>query len=110
MKNIELKEGFNLVVVWPGTTVPEGEEKEFEAFIEDTFGVEAQYLEQIETKRNSTSSGGRVDLFFAVKGNIGKFAVQRLAYGMRWLEDVLSDVNYNIEDPFYPSRVFDYPH
>ena len=105
---VELKEGFHQVVVWPGTTVTKGEEADFEKFIKDEFDVEAQYLEQIETKKAPDGTGGRVDLFFAVKGDISKFAVKRLQYGMRWLEDVLSEFNYDMSNPLYDKRVFQY--
>jgi len=107
-KNVVVRDGFEQVVVWPGTTVPEGDEAEFEAFIKDEFGIDAQYLEQIKTKKSPNGPGGRIDLFFAVKGDISKFAVKRLQYGMRWLEDVLSEVNYDMSNPLYNEKVFQY--
>jgi hypothetical protein len=109
--SVKPRKGFDQVVVWPGTTVPEGDEAEFEAFIREEFGLDAQYLEQIKTKKNFAGPGGRIDLFFAIdssSGNMGSFSIKRLSYGMRWVEDVLAPGNYDREDPLYDDDVFDY--
>lgn len=115
--NVIKKKNFNQVVVWEGTTVlsPGIEDsiriKEFINFIKTEFkGVRAQYLEEIKTfpdKKNGKlieGTGGRSDLLFAVhKDDIEKFAVARLAYGMRWIEDVyLNGADY------YPERIAEY--
>lgn len=113
MKNIKKQEGFEQVVVWPGTFIPEGDEQEFVDWIKNDFGCRAQYLEQIETKPDVSdtdgNTGGRNDILFAIHNeDIGKFSIRRLAFGMRWLEDVTSDVNGYPENPIYPERILKY--
>ncbi len=114
MSCVARKEGFTQVVVWPGTTCKEESIKDFEQFILDEFGTRAQYLEQISTKPDLDSNGravpdtgGRIDLFFAIhQDDIGKFAVPRLGYGMRWIEDSISTANGG--NVLYPEYVKDY--
>lgn len=109
-QNVERKEGYKQVCVWPGTIVGEDKISDFEKFMMDDFQTRVQYLEEIETYPDISGdlkTGGRNDLFFAVHSNdIGKFAVPRLSVGIRWIEDVLSEVNYRNE--IYPERVFKY--
>ncbi len=112
--NVERKEGFSQVCVWPATVVGKENVEDFEKFMADEFkGTRVQYLEEIETFPNKDEfcyndvegTGGRNDLFFAVHNeDISKFAVPRLVYGIRWIEDVLAKGNYS----FYPEHVFDY--
>jgi hypothetical protein len=112
-KNIERKENFNQVCVWPGTIVGQDKIQDFEKFMLEEFDTRVQYLEEIKTypdKENGKDvegTGGRNDVFFAVyKEDTGKFAVPRLKMGIRWIEDVLDKGNYR--DKIYPERVFDY--
>lgn len=114
--NVSLKPGYTQVCVWPGTFIPEGQTSaEFEAFMKKEFDVEAQYLETIVTKPDLdchgktvvADTGGRKDLFFALKdGWPSAFAVKRIQYGIRWVEDALARGNYS--SPIYPERVFGY--
>ena len=113
--NVQKKEHFNQVCVWPGVIVVNEETcpKDFEDFILKEYGVRIQYLEEIKTGPNiingelDPETGGRNDVFFAVyNDDVGKFAVPRLAIGIRWIEDVLAECNYS--SPIYPTRVFDY--
>ncbi len=114
--NVKLKDGFKQVCVWQGTTLDDHTGEELEAFIKSEFGVDAQFLEQIETYpdqdkkgRPVSGTGGRHDLLFSVKGDaksFGSFCVKRFAYGIRWIEDVLAPCNYR--SPIYPLRVFAY--
>ena len=113
MENVKLKKGFSQVCVWPGTVLGESKPVDFEKWLKDEFGVEGQYLEEIETNpdvkddRLVPETGGRNDLFFAVHDDsVMKFSVPRLSMGIRWIEDVLADCNYG--SPIYPKRVFDY--
>lgn len=110
--NIERAQGFSQVVVWPDTVVGEDNVDDFLKFMSKEFGIDVQYLEEIETFPDRDAdgevvegTGGRNDLFFAVGGeNIGSFAIKRLAYGMRWIEDVYgNDGGY-----LYPERVREY--
>lgn len=109
-KNVKKKEDFNQVVVWPSTIVGESEVTNFEKFLQDTFGVRGQYLEEIKTLPDIedgvdvSDTGGRNDVLFTVhKHDINKFSVPRLQYGMRWIEDAL-DNNPEI----YEKRIHEY--
>jgi hypothetical protein len=101
------------VCVWAGTTVGDDADG-FVKFMLKEFSARTVYLEEIETFPDRDSggrcvegTGGRTDLFFAVhREDIGKFAVPRLAYGIRWIEDVLSEVNGGAV--LYPDRVDEY--
>jgi hypothetical protein len=111
-QNVKLKEGFSQVCVWPGTVVGVANVEEFEKWMLETFGVRAQYLEEIETNPDVgkdgepvPGTGGRNDIFFSVvTEDIGNFAIKRLAYGIRWIEDIyLNGGGY-----LYPDRVAKY--
>ena len=112
--NTELQKEFEQVCVWPGTVVGKEKIEDFERFIEDIFKTRIQYLEEISTFPDTDSTGkvdsetgGRNDVFFAIHNeDVGKFAVPRLQYGIRWIEDVLAEGNYTSK--IYPTRVFDY--
>ena len=112
--NVERKEGFSQVCLWPGTLVGKSKIKDFEEFMLKELGVHIQYLEEIETfpdrdelGREVPGTGGRNDVLFAVfADDVGSFAVSRLSMGIRWIEDVLADCNYS--SPIYPERVFEY--
>lgn len=112
--NIERKEHFDQVCVWPGCTLKDTPVEEFEQIMKEKFNVRVQFLEEIETKPDTDENnqpvpetGGRPDLFFAVHSeDIGHFAVPRLQVGIRWIEDVLASCNYH--NNIYPKRVFDY--
>lgn len=110
--NIERKEGFNQVCVWPGTMLGDSTVEEFVEFFAGK-GWRIQYLEEIVTSPDVVEevapTGGRIDQFFAIHDeDISKFAVPRLALGIRWLEDVMSSVNGYKENPIYPERVREY--
>jgi len=113
MSVVERKPEFRQVCVWPGTVVGD-EREEFVSSMLNEFGARVAYLEEVETCPDRDSggrcvegTGGRNDLFFAVhRDDIGKFAVPRLAYGIRWIEDVLSEVNGGAA--LYPERVGQY--
>ena len=111
--NIERKENYNQVCVWPGTIVGQEKIEEFQDFMLKEFNTRVQYLEEIKTfpdqrnGKNVEGTGERNDVFFAVhQEDIGKFSVPRLMVGIRWIEDVLANGNY--KNKIYPERVFDY--
>ena len=114
MKNVKRKQCYNQVCVWSGMLIERGLEKEFEKFILEKFDTRAQFLETITTLPNtegedSLESGGRLDVFFAVhEDDVVKFAIKRLAFGIRWIEDVLSNMNEYYKNPIYPNRVMEY--
>lgn len=112
-KNIEKKENYKQVCVWPGTIVNPDQIEEFEKFMLDQFNTRVQFLETIVTYpdkkdgKDVEGTGGRHDVFFAVHiDDVGKFALPRLRAEIRWVEDVLAHGNYR--NPIYPERVFEY--
>jgi len=113
MENVQKRESYNQVCIIHGLILKDDEEKDFEEEIKKVFDTRIQFLETIKTSPNLDNgelvegTGGRHDVFFAVyNDDVGKFAVPRLANGIRWIEDVLAECNYR--SPIYPKRVFDY--
>lgn len=105
---------FSQVCVWPGTIVennPSGI-TEFESGMNEMFGIRAKFLECIYTYPDFIEgegpvpdTGGRCDLFFSIHNeDIGKFAIPRFEYGIRWIEDVYG----NGGGYLYPERVREY--
>ena len=109
--NVQLKDNFKQVCVWPGTIVGADNVSDFEQFMLDDLGVRVQYLEEIYTApdmdngRPVENTGGRCDVLFALHNeDVMKFAIPRLQYGMRWLEDALDGQCAEL----YPQRVAEY--
>ena len=98
--NTPLREGFTQVVVWRSTTLKPENVEDFESWIVE-LGARCQFLECVER----IGSNGQVDLFFAIHDDdtTGRFVIQRLQYGMSWLDDVV--VN---EPGIYPERIKHY--
>jgi hypothetical protein len=104
--------GFNQVYVWPGCIVGKDLIQDFEDTMSQEFGVKVKYIEEIETTPDMKNgepvpeTGGRIDLFFFIHDDdIPKFSLGRLAFGIRWVEDVID----NMKDNFiYPERVKEY--
>jgi hypothetical protein len=95
-------ENYSQVCVWPGTVVGDGAKIIFEQWLKQEFDVRGIYCEEITTKPTKDGDGGRNDLFFRVhEDDIMKFATRRLAYGIRWWEDVL----LNSDASLYPSNI-----
>ena len=103
---------YTQVCVFPGLIVDENKIEEFTDQIKEVFDTRVQYLETILTKPDlddPENTGGRSDVFFAVhQDDIAKFAVRRLQYGIRWIEDVLSKANGYHLNPLYPEYVKEY--
>ncbi len=99
MENVVKKENFNQVCVWPSTVVSEGDIPKFEKWLQDTFGVRGQFLEDYRTLPTVDEygnavegTGGRADVLFAIhKEDVGRFATARLEYGIRWIEDAIDN-------------------
>ena len=106
--NIELKENYNQVCVWPGTVLKEDQVGDFVShFAENGFRI--QHLETVITAPDvgDPESGGRHDLLFAVHDeDIMRFAIPRLQMGIRWIEDALDNESDN--HSIYPERVKEY--
>lgn len=103
---------YTQVCVFPGLLVDQDKIQEFTDQIKEVFDTRVQYLETILTKPDlddPENTGGRSDVFFAVhQDDIGKFAVKRLQYGIRWIEDAMSNVNGYHLNPLYPEYVEGY--
>lgn len=110
-ENVQLNEGFKQVCVWPAVLI-DGKIEEFVQFFVDNFGVTIQYLEEFVTPQSTgfdgrllEGTGGRNDVLFAVKNeDVHKFAVPRLGYGIKWIEDALANDN----ECLYPARFAGY--
>lgn len=117
-ENVERKENYNQVCIWPACIVTETQDlteiKKFEEFMLENFKTRVQYLEEIKTFPDIDSSGNPVpdtgnrnDLLFAVHDqDIPKFAIPRLSVGIRWIEDALASCNNS--QHLYPERVWKY--
>ena len=111
MENVEKKEDFNQVCVWPSTIVSDTDIPKFEEFFKEQFGVRVQFLEEYKTQPDLDENGdavkgtgGRSDALFAIhKDDVGKFCIPRLQYGIRWIEDAI-DNNPDI----YEARITEY--
>jgi hypothetical protein len=118
MPNVERKAGYEQVCIWPGCAVQGASHPmtpaEFEGAMLLNLNVRVQYLEEIRTAadqdehgRTLEGTGGRTDLFFAIHHeDIGRFALARLPYHIRWVEDAMSPSNHSYY--LYPSRVYKY--
>ena len=111
MNAVKLNEGFDLVCVWSATLIGGKHASEFENWFKNEFDVEVQYLEEVTTLPDRDKygnvvekTGGRNDVFFAIKReDASKFAIPRLHFSIRWVEDaILQDEN------IYPKYVKEY--
>jgi hypothetical protein len=98
-----------------GMAVGFNDARNFELLIYERFNVRVQYLEEITillsedvcTESSEHKNSLRSDLFFAVhKEDIHFVNVLKQKIDIRWVEDVLWNVNYHHE--IYPRRVFGY--
>lgn len=113
MTQLEVQNDYSQLCVWHGTTVLNSDHphtvEQFEAWMMEEFGVRAKYEAEIKTnpdrdKYNNPvpETGGRTDLFFYVHNeDLGKFAIARIPYGIRWWEDVIDNGNGYL----YPSNI-----
>ena len=119
MSNVERKESFNQVCVWPGVVVtsvdddgdPGSTPEDFETYMQQEFDIRIQFLEEVVTLPREGEEGGRIDCFFAIHEDdiSGSFCMKRLQYGMRWIEDVISNCEgEGTKGLFYPVRVIEY--
>lgn len=97
--------GTGQLVVWPGCTVKPSDE--VETWFGTDLGVSVRVVGCVTTLTNSgevyrdgDDSGGRIDFFFIVgAADVAKFALRRLAYGMRWWEDMCANGGADIYPP-----------
>jgi len=113
-KNVERKDGFRQVCVWPGTIVKDEEIPDMEKFFKEKMNTRVQYLESIKTlpdkDRNGdivSGTGNRTDVFFAVNDDdVMGFSIPRFEFGIRWIEDVLGNEEKGCS--IYPERIKGY--
>ena len=111
MNAVKLKEGFEIVCIWPATLIGKERVAEFEDWFKNEFGIEAQYLEEVTTLPDRDKdgnvvekTGGRNDVFFAIKReDASKFAIPRLHFDIRWAEDAIPQ-----DENIYPKYVKEY--
>jgi hypothetical protein len=78
---------FTQVVVWPHTLLGEDNtEQDFKQFITETFDVRVKLIGEHRINNDRTDL-----LFYIHSEDITKFAVPRLSWSMRWLEDVMAN-------------------
>jgi len=112
--NIPRRKNFSQVCVWEATVVGENKKEAFVAFMLEQFNTRVQFLEEVKTGPDRTSqgyvvegTGDRNDTFFAVHDkDLSHFCLSRLEYGIRWLDDAISETNGG--NRFYPERINDY--
>jgi len=101
---------YSQLCVWPGTVLGNNTVEDFINFFKNEFDVRIKFAEEVITNGSieRNEEGGRHDLFFFVHNeDVGKFAVKRLSYGIRWWEDV---VKYNDNAYLYSQEILDkYP-
>jgi hypothetical protein len=79
--------------VWQGTVVTKDQYEEFNEFIKEMGATHDVVIV------GSVDVEGRTDFFFYVHNDdIGKIAVRRLQYGIRWWEDIF----FNNKEHEYP--------
>lgn len=83
---------FSQVVVWQGILIGPEMTDQFVEFCATEFdGARVQYIREIQTFPDPgvPGTGGRNDVLFSIhEDDVSKFAVKRLGWGMRWLDDV----------------------
>lgn len=101
---------FKQLCVWPGTILGDSTVEEFVNFFKEHYNVRIKFAEEVITNGSieRNEKGGRNDILFYIHDeDIDKFAVKRLAVGIRWWEDVVS---YNNEAYLYNQEILDkYP-
>jgi len=115
MSNIQRKEKYSQVCVWPGTILPETHIEKFVNHFEEN-GFRIQHLETLRTSPDRDDwgapiegTGGRSDVFFAIHDDdVMKFSIPRLQMGIRWIEDVLDNEARETDYSIYPLRVEEY--
>lgn len=107
---------YSQAVSWPGTTCAADEGADVEKFIAEEFnGARAKFIGCFLTKpdvdqfgENVPDTGGRSDLCFYVhEDDMGKFAVARFRFGMRWVDDVIGNEKARGDDTIYEQGFHD---
>jgi len=106
LQNADRPNEYSQVCIWPATILKEEEHDDFKQFMKEKLGTRAEVLESIECI-SSNDIPPRTDLFFCIhKDDIPNFAIKKFGYGMRYIEDAISETNGG--NTLYPERVRDY--
>lgn len=101
---------YKQLCVWQGVVLGDSSIQGFEDFFKTEMNVRIKFAEEVITNGNiaKDEEGGRHDLLFYIHNeDVSKFALKRLAYGIRWWEDVVS---YNDGSYLYNQDILDkYP-
>ena len=110
------------VFVWPGCVVEEADRGEFKNFLQKEFGLEGEFLEQVETNPNQDEdgneiedTGGRKDAFFRVTATEEqlqdpKWMMARMMMGIADWESARPMIAREKIEYIYPQHVFEtYP-
>lgn len=118
-RNVEIGDGFGQVCLWPAISIRKDSKPgpvecddvlRFEKYFLDELDTRVQFLEMVVTNPELEGgvpvggTGGRIDIVFSVHDEdvITKFALARLEFGIRWIEDALSNCNNSAH--MYPDR------
>lgn len=107
---------YSQVAVWPGVILNEEDIENFEEQFLNKLKTRVKFFETITTKPDVNKqgeivpdTGGRQDVFFGVhEEDIMGFAVARLGFGIRWIEDILNNEEARGRSSIYPERVKQY--
>ena len=114
MKWKKLEDQKGQLVVWPSCLVEADDEERVYDFFKKNFGIKPIIVGCVLTlpdpehrDMEEPPSGGRCDFFFFVDfDDVGKIAIKRFQFSMRWWEDVF----YNEQEDIYPQEFRDaYP-
>lgn len=95
--------GYSQLVVWPGTSAvgDQGVEEDIQKMFGLSHPVRSAGVVVTLPTPGEPGTGGRHDFMFLVHdADVPRFALPRLAAGIRWWEDVLS----NGDGPLYPEE------
>ena len=110
------------VFVWPGCVVEETDRTEFKEFLQKEFGMDGEFLEQVETNPNQDEdgneiedTGGRKDAFFRVTATEEqlkdpKWMMARMMMGIADWDSARPMIASEKMEYIYPEHVFEtYP-
>lgn len=102
-----MDDDFKQLCVIQGCKLGESTEDDFINIFKKDFGVRVKFCEEVITNgsKERNEEGGRTDIFFYIHDDdILDFAFKRIAFGVRWWEDV---VVYNDGAYLYPQAILD---
>ena len=99
------------VFVWPGCVVKDSDHENFKEFFDTEFGLDAKFIDQVETNPNSDANGvsidgtgGRKDAFFQVTATDEQFEDQKWMMGRL----LMGIVDWNSARPMLKEKGMEY--